>query len=339
MRRSKKYLAVLAALGTGYLAGRYIKHHSKERISGPRYLIINADDFGLSDGVTEGIIKAWREGMVTSTSAMVNIEGAPQRIATAHQSYPTLPIGLHLNVTAGRPVLPPEQVPTLVDERGYFHDRFTVFQHLPHISLAELRAELNAQAELLLATGVEFDHIDYHQHLMVTHTPFYPLVTEMACKYGVPVRQPVPEYIYGQVRVKGASNGAVWQTALKFATQYPNLAVRLVPTFIPSTYKRQAAFLQAQGVKTTNWLIVSLYDKASVENLVSVIRQLPPGVSELVMHPGFVDEQLGALGGNYIQQRRHELAMLINPRVQDALREYNVTPVDFSFVAARSGDG
>jgi len=335
MRRSKKYVAILAALGTGYLAGRYIKRQSKERVSGPRYLIINADDFGLSDGVTRGIIKAWKEGAVTSTSALVNIDGASQRIASAHKDYPELPIGLHLNVTTGRPVLPPEKVPSLVDERGFFHDRFTVFEHLPTISLDELRAELNAQAERLLSTGVAFDHIDYHQHLMVTHTPFYPLVTEMACKYGVPVRQPVPEHIYGQVRVRGASNGAVLQTALKFATQYPNLAVRLVPTFIPSTYKRQAAFLQAQGIKTTNWLIVSLYDKASVENFVSVLRQLPPGVSEIVMHPGYVDEQLGALGGNYIQQRRHELSMLVNPRVQEALREYNVTPVDFSFVASQ----
>src|SRR5690606_7724277 len=81
---------------------------------GRRVLIVNADDFGLSDGVTAGIVRAWREGVVTSTSAMINMDGAPERVAAARRSCPELPIGLHLNITAGRPVLPPEKVPTLV---------------------------------------------------------------------------------------------------------------------------------------------------------------------------------------------------------------------------------
>ncbi|MFQ5578598.1 MAG: carbohydrate deacetylase, partial [Anaerolineae bacterium] len=302
-------------------------------ITGPRYLIINADDFGLSDGVTGGIIKAWQEGVVTSTSAMINIAGAPERIAAARAAHPNLPIGLHLNTTAGRPVLPPEQVPTLVDETGRFHNRFTVFQHLHKISLAELRAELHAQAERLLSTGVQFDHIDYHQHLMVMHTPFYPLVCELARRYQVPVRQPVPEAFYRHIRLKGRpGNGAVLQTVLEFATQYPNLAVRMVPSVMPATYKKQAALLDNEGIRTTNWLVTSLYDKATVDNFISVLRQLPPGVSEMVMHPAIPDEQLQLLGGNYIEQRADELAMLTDPRLRQAFKEYHVTPVDFSFV-------
>ncbi len=339
MNKFKKVMALLAAMTAGYVAGKHFTHHkSRERVSGPRYLIINADDFGLSDGVTEGIIRAWHDGVVTSTSAMINIEGAAERVARTHAQYPTLPIGLHLNLTSGKPVLPPKQVPSLVNETGNFHDRFQVFQHVYNISLAELRAELFAQAELLLATGVQFDHIDYHQHLMVTHTPFYPLVCEMARHYNVPVRQPVPETFYGKIKVRGGSNGALLQTTLKFVTQYPALVLRLVPSVVPATYKKQAVLLDNAGIKTTNWLVMALYDKPSVANFISVLQQLPPGVSEMVFHPGVVDAQLEALGGNYVQQRADELAMLTDPRVQTALNESQVSLVDFSFVQAM-GEG
>jgi len=333
MKHVKTALALLAALGTGFWAGRRYARRSGGRVAGPRYLIVNADDFGLSDGVTACIIRAWQEGVVTSTSAIVNVEGAPERIAAAHAAYPDLPIGLHLNTTTGRPVLPPEKVPSLVDAEGRFHNRFTVFQHLHTISLAELRAELNAQAQLLLEAGVQFDHIDYHQHLMVLHTPFYPLVCELACKYRVPVRQPVPEAFYGQIKVKGKlGNGAIIQTALELATHYPDVAMRLVPAIIPATYKKQAALLQMEGIRTTNWLVTALYDRATVENFISVLRQLPPGVSEIVMHPAILDDQLQALGGGYVEQRADELAMLTDPRVRAAFEQYHITPVDFSFV-------
>ena len=256
----KKVIALTTALSAGYLAGKYLNRQSRKVVSGPRYLIINADDFGMSDGVTDGIIRAWQDGVVTNTSALINLDGAPERIARAHALYPDLPIGLHLNLTLGKPILPPEEVPTLVDDDGNFYDRFQIFQHLYEISVDELRAELFAQAEALRATGVEFDHIDYHQHLMVTHTPFYPLVCQLARKYGVPVRQPVPESFYGQIKVRGKSGGATMQTMLKFITKYPKLLLRLIPGMVPSTYWHKAVLLDNAGIKTTNWLVMALYD-------------------------------------------------------------------------------
>lgn len=330
----KKSLALLVAAGTGYAVGRFYKRQSKGQASGPRYLIVNADDFGMSDGVTEGVIQAWRYGVVTSTSALINLPGAPERIARAHARYPKLPIGLHLNVTLGKPVLPPAQVPSLVDETGHFYDRFRIFEYIYQISLEELRAELVAQAEALLSTGVSFDHIDYHQHLMVTHTPFYPLVCDMARHYGVPVRQPVPESFYGQIKVRGKRSGATMQTALKFVTRYPASLVRMVPSIVPATYHHKAWLLDNAGIRTTNWLVMSLYDKPSADNFISVLRQLPPGISEIVVHPAVMDDGLRALGGSYVRQRVQELTMLTHPRVRQALDESRVELVDFSFVKA-----
>ena len=337
MNRTKKIVALATALSAGYFVGKYFNQKSKRPVSGPRYLIINADDFGMSDGVTEGIIRAWQKGVVTNTSALINLDGAPERIARAHAQFPNLPIGLHLNLTLGKPILPPEKVPTLVDDTGNFYDRFQIFEQLYKISVDELRAELFAQAEALCATGVTFDHIDYHQHLMVTHTPFYPLVCELARKYHVPVRQPVPESFYGQIKVRGKSGGATMQTAMKFVTQYPWLLLRLVPGMVSSTYRHKAVLLDKAGIKTTNWLVMALYDKPSVANFISMIHQLPPGVSEVVVHPAVVDAQLKTLGGSYVRQRADELAMLTDPRVRDALDKSRVELVDFSFVQAMNG--
>jgi predicted glycoside hydrolase/deacetylase ChbG (UPF0249 family) len=149
-------LVILGALG----AGVWISQDDETRVVGPRYLIVNADDLGYNQAVTQGIIQAWKEGVVTSTSALINLEGAPQRIAEAHRQNPDLPIGLHINISEGKPVLPPEQVSSLVDENGFFYNATAIVSHFPLFSTEELRAEINAQAERLLETGVVFDHLD-----------------------------------------------------------------------------------------------------------------------------------------------------------------------------------
>lgn len=263
---------------------------SPEHAATPRYLIVNADDLGLSDGVTEGIIKAWREGVVTSTSAMINIEGAPQRVAAAHGANPEMPIGLHLNITTGQPVLPPNKVRTLVDANGNFYTSDTISAHLAEISVDELRAELRAQAELMLASGVRFDHIDYHEGTVVFFTPFFQVVTELAKEYGVPVRQPVPESIYRRVKLaKSGAGSEVMRKMIRFALRHPIRAFGLMRHMNPSAFRARAALLDSDGIPAPNWFLEAYIGNASVENFISMLQQLPPGVSEVPVHPGLVD--------------------------------------------------
>lgn len=332
----KLILGLVVVLLVGFAGGKWLFRPPQEHIAGPRYLIVNADDFGLSDGVTEGIIRAWRDGLVTSTSAMINIEGAPERVAAAHVAFPDLPIGLHLNITTGRPVLPPEKLPTLVDENGQFYTDESIIEHLADISADELRAELHAQAELLVASGVQFDHIDYHQHMLALYTPFYPLVLELAQEYDVPVRNPVPESVYRQVKLEsGSGSAAAMQEMMKLGIQHPILTLRLMPLMTPAAFKEQAAALDAEAIGTSNWFVDAFYGNASVDNFVSILRQLPPGVSEMMVHPALVDDQLLTLADDYGEERADELTVLLDPRVKQALDTYQVTLVDFSFVQAK----
>jgi predicted glycoside hydrolase/deacetylase ChbG (UPF0249 family) len=292
-------------------------------------LIINADDFGLSDGVTAGIVRAWREGVVTSSSAMINIEGAPGRVAGAHKTYPDLPIGLHLNITTGGPVLPPGQVPTLVDKAGRFYSGGKIIEHLPSIGLDELRAELQAQARLLIASGVSFDHIDYHDHIVALYAPFFDIVEELAMQYRVPVRQPVPESIYGSIKLQGGTNAA-GRMLIAFGLRHPLVAMRVMRYMTPAVLKKHATTLKAKGIPAPDWFIDAWSDRPTVEQFVAILRQLPPGICEIVAHPGLVDEPLRAFGGGYVEQRAKELDVLIRPSVRQVIAAQNIRLINFS---------
>jgi len=136
-----------------------------------RYLIVNADDFGRSRGVNLGIIKAHKEGIVTSTSFMVNQPFA-QEGASILKDTPSLGAGVHLVFSAGRPLLPPEKVPSLVDSQGLFLTQEALLAKAERVSQEELKAEFKAQIERFRTlVGREPDHLDCH-HFVHVHPPF-----------------------------------------------------------------------------------------------------------------------------------------------------------------------
>jgi predicted glycoside hydrolase/deacetylase ChbG (UPF0249 family) len=331
MKFNKKILVVgILLLVVGFGLGKWAFPEPKERLPGVRYLIVNADDFGASEAITQGIIRAWQKGIVTSTSAQVNLTGAPERIRAAHAAYPDLPIGLHLDITEGKPVLPSDQVPSLIDQSGNFYSTDTITTHLTEISLTELRAELHAQAELLIHSGVKFDHIDYHNHMLALYTPFYPLVIELAQEYSVPVRQPVPESVYGQIHTQGGSgSAAAIQQMMTFGMRHPLLAMKMMPNMTPDAFEKQASQLDALGIPTPNWFVDAFYNNATIENMISILGQLPPGVSEMMVHPGLDDprvEDPSAYTG-----RSLELKVLTDPAVRNTLKANQIRQIDFSF--------
>ncbi len=311
--------------------------HSKSNhktLPGPRFLIINGDDFGLTDGVSQGILKAWADGILTSTTAMINIEGALGRVIAARSAHPSFPIGLHLNITQGHPVLPARQVPSLVDKEGYFFPFMDLIGHLPQVSFDELRLECFAQAELFASSGFKFDHIDSHQAFPAAYEPFFPLIIELAQQYHVPVRNPIPGYIYGMIRIQGkGTRSMALLEMVRFVAQKPGLAFSLLPHMTPAAFKRTAIELTRAGIPTTNLLVEALYENPRLDTMIAIIEQLPPGVSEVACHPGVVDDALRQMGYGYVEPRSAELAVLLDPQVKAALRSCQVRLVDFSFLS------
>ena len=132
-------------------------------------IITTADDFGRSPAINAAIIRAHREGILTAASLMVTGDAWQEAVQLA-RANPTLAVGLHLVVSNGRAVLPPTQIPHLVDASGRFPDdplRLGLRYAFDRAAQRELAAEVAAQFARFAATGLPLSHVDGHQHLHV----------------------------------------------------------------------------------------------------------------------------------------------------------------------------
>lgn len=155
-------------------------------------LIINGDDFGLTIGVSKGIIDAIKNGLMTDTTAMTNMPYFEESIKMAKENEIN-EMGIHLTLTCGKPVLDKNEVSSLVTEDGKFYRKPNVVPK--EINMGELEKELRAQINKFLATGMKLNHIDGHHHFYIINEDIFKLVVSLAKEFNVPVRCPSNEYI------------------------------------------------------------------------------------------------------------------------------------------------
>ncbi|MBI2197102.1 MAG: ChbG/HpnK family deacetylase [Candidatus Rokubacteria bacterium] len=150
----------------------------------PRVLIVNADDFGLTAGVSRGILHACRHGIVTSTTLIANRPLDPALLEGLQDSG--LGVGLHVNLTLGAPVSPAARVPSLVDGEGCFiRDARAVAER---VKVDEARIELGAQIDAFRGIMGRFPtHLDSHHHVG-RHEPLLELMLFFARAINVPMR-------------------------------------------------------------------------------------------------------------------------------------------------------
>lgn len=158
-------------------------------------LIINADDFGLCRGVNLGIMHAFQQGIVTSTTLMVNMPAADEAFALARE-HPTLGVGVHINLTAGVPLA--GDVTSLTGPTGLFLKMPELLEsaHPDHV-----RREVEAQVAAFLASGLRPTHLDSHHHVHQEMPVAREAIERVANRLGIPVRQFGPRFssaFYGQ---------------------------------------------------------------------------------------------------------------------------------------------
>ena len=153
-------------------------------------LIINGDEFGLTRGVSEGIIKCMKNGILTDTSAMTNMPFFEEAINIA-KSEGINEMGIHLNMTCGKPVLPQNEVSSICDENGNFYRKPELIPS--NIKLSELEKELRAQIEKFKKTNMKINHIDSHHHFYSFNDDVFKLVINLAKELNVPMRCPINE--------------------------------------------------------------------------------------------------------------------------------------------------
>jgi len=179
-------------MGTGTEPAGRVRLNKHQPVR-PIRLVVNADDFGISEEVNEAVIRAFREGVLRSCSLIVTGSAFDHAVRLAKRTR-GLAVGIHLVTIKGRAVLPSSQVPNLVDKEGNFPDNpgsAGVKYYFSKQARLELRRELAAQFEKFKSTGLELSHIDSHLHMHV-HPVIFAEAVKLGERFGVR-RMRVPE--------------------------------------------------------------------------------------------------------------------------------------------------
>jgi predicted glycoside hydrolase/deacetylase ChbG (UPF0249 family) len=295
-----------------------------------RSLIVNADEFGLTEGINEGIIEVHAHGIVTSTTMVANF-WAFDHAAALSRKNPALAIGVHLNLTHGMPILPQDRVHTLVDENGYFYRRRPFLQRLilGQISMIQVYEEFRAQIDKVIAAGIEPSHLDSHESVYMYPDLFFKVVVPIARLYRLPIRlqqEPMDRDMFsddGAYRRYLASE-AFWKNHIMSALAH-----------------RYRTFLRKHGVRTTDHFLSTFsclrrYPNDLVSGLARDLRELEPGTTELMVHPGYSDSRLVQMldkGQTAARWREEEVRVLRDLQLRALLDDLHVERISFRALA------
>jgi predicted glycoside hydrolase/deacetylase ChbG (UPF0249 family) len=280
-------------------------------------LIINADDFGLSRGITDGILLTHREGLLTSTSLMVN-QPATEYAARRALEVLSLGIGIHLNLTEGKPVLPKGEVPTLVNAAGEFVGPSEMGRRLLRweASPGEIEAEFRAQIQKMKSLGLQPTHADSHHRIHMypaAARAFYKAVTSEGIRRA---RAPRKRYWPSNGRLGGPHIGPL----------YRRIAAKSYLEFLQSIVFRGLNLPDA-GV-TFHPKYGNKPDQLP-HAWHSTFEFMPDGAYELWCHPGFL--QPGFSETDSLSDRREqEIAILLDPRLRDIAVRRELQLISFS---------
>ena len=272
----------------------------------PKRLIVNADDYGWSSGITDGILRAHKEGVVTSASLMAN-QPASEYAIERLQQFPGLGVGVHLNLSHGRPVSPPSVVPTLVRADGTFYPSAEMVTRLKkwQVSPREIEREFRAQINWVKERGVQPTHLDSHNHLH-----FYP---RAICAFRRAAKAE-------DIQCTRTPRNLCLPTDGHWGGPYSG---RLYRRLLLAGYMETLHVLVLHGLKLPDACILFnsrhlTMPHRPTEQWVAAFANLGPGTYELGCHPGLPEYGFSESDSISVQ-RKHELKMLIGREFRAAI--------------------
>jgi len=262
-----------------------------------RRLIVNADDFGRSHSINQAVLRAHRDGILTTASLMVNGAAAAEAIELA-RANPRLGVGLHLSLVCGSSALAPREIPGLVDGAGNFSNN-PVLAGIRYFFQGSLRPQLEREIEAQFgkfrATGLPLDHLNGHLHFHL-HPVVFRILMEHARERSITHFRLTRDCFRLNLRLASGRLFYRASHALVFGLLAP----------------RARSALRPLGIKHTAAVFGLLQDARVDEDYLSrLMPRLPPGDSELYSHPS-------------LDEFKHEFAALISPRVRSLVQEQGV---------------
>jgi predicted glycoside hydrolase/deacetylase ChbG (UPF0249 family) len=269
-------------------------------LSARKQLVVNADDFGFTPDVNEGIVEAHRKGILTATTLMANGSAFDDAVRLAHE-VPTLDVGCHLVLIGGTSLITARPLP------------LTVPQLLAALARREIRVydELAAQIRRIVDARVQPTHLDTHKH---THLapPVLDAVARLSEESGIRwVRRPFDLPL-------NAMRGAV-----------PRMK-RLTSGAVSLLRRRFHRVLEKHGCRTTDHFAgFQITGRFHTAGLVELLGALPEGSTELMCHPGRCGDALRNARTRLKESREEELAALTAPETRTALERNGIELVSY----------
>jgi predicted glycoside hydrolase/deacetylase ChbG (UPF0249 family) len=286
-----------------------------------KQLVVNADDFGMSEWINEGILESHLRGIVTSTTLLANGDAFEAAVAIA-KTTPKLGVGVHLSLTQGRPVSDPYRIPSLTNRDG---NLFRGPGGLLRSAMAgklrrdEIEREFDAQIEKVRAAGISISHLDSHKHVHML-PGIFPIVVRLAQSKGI-----------ASLRVASERNGRIFSVWRRNIRASAKIAKQFVRSRGLATVSRNSAMLARlarlhfpshfYGVTQTGFL--------GSRELSELLLKIPEGTSELMCHPGRFDSDADPSLTRLRESRQRELEALTSPETRELVERLGINLISY----------
>ena len=263
-------------------------------------VIVNADDFGLTNAVSRGIIQGAKRGIITSASLMATSECFEEAVDLL-KDYPLLDVGVHLTIVDDeRPTTRSGDIP-LLTKHGHFHNRnmllFKVLLYGKKI-LNQIECEFRRQIERILLANIHVTHLDSHQHLHI-----FPGVSDIILKLS-------HEYSIPFVRVPYVEEN-----------NWSKLPVNLLARALKNKSALNGQILHFRGFTDSG--------RMCSRRIIKILEELNDGVTEIMVHPGFEDEYTRQKYNHWGYHWEQELDAVCDEKVQQTLYELGIELINY----------
>ena len=285
-----------------------------------RSLIVNADDLGWTAGVNRGIAEAHRNGLVTSASLLANGSAFEDGVKTARE-LPALGVGVHLNLSDGSPTSAPDQVKSLLNEKGEFAGGpENLFLRLSTKSLdtTEVEKEWDAQIAKVRASGIHPTHLDGHKHVQML-PGLFTIALRLAKRHNIEAVRVAHEASPLRTALTDGSNDA--SVVFKQGVQARGLKL----------LARDAHVLaERSAIATTDYFCgIAQTGVMTKAGILRLLENLPEGTTELMCHPGYADDDLKKSPTRLQKSRQSELAILTDQEVRKTVAELGIRLINY----------
>ena len=288
-------------------------------------LIVNADDLGWSEGVNRGIAEAHRHGIVTSTSLLANGAAFVLAVELA-RTTPGLGVGVHLNLSDGPPAAERETVTSLLNDNGEFAgspESLLLRIARRGVDVGEVEREWEAQISKVREAGISPTHLDGHKHVHML-----PGLFEIALRLAKRHEIPAVRVAHEESRLRTALAAGREQNAGIVMRQ----GVQARGLKLLARDAREMA--ERAGIATADYFCgIAQTGELTRQGVERLLRALPEGTTELMVHPGYLDDALKKSPTRLRESREEELRILTDTGIRNLVASEGIRLIDYSFAA------